>query len=176
MFHFSLINCPHCRSPIEVRMFSMCSLLGPREIHCLKCRQTVDLGRDEWLDMTLRARLWFFVTSLIYIGMVGLLTGNWVDQMAQQWKLQPNMINLQFRSPVFQVAACVGGIAVLLIQIFRIAASRRRSHCGYTLTRAEFLLGLQWNLQCKYVLLMAVVWCVSKVIYMVRFPGPPGLW
>ena len=165
MYIVDFHSCPSCRCPIELQMFAVSSLLGPSEINCLKCQQPVRLARMEWPEMSVKTRTWFFFVTLLYVIVVGMLTGNFIDQAFQLWNMDAKIVNLRFHSLTFQVFACVGGVAVILVQIYRIIASCRRSGTPYKLTIAEFILGLQWNLQFKFLWLLIIIWGVAKIKY-----------
>lgn len=115
MYIIAFHSCPNCRCPIELQMFAVSSLLGPSEINCLKCQQPVRLARMEWPEMSGTTRTWFFLVTLLYVIVVGMLTGNFVDQAFQLWNLDAKIVNLRFHSLTFQVFACVGGVAVILL-------------------------------------------------------------
>ncbi len=168
MYIIDFHSCPHCQCTIEVRLFAISSLLGPSQISCLKCQGEIQLGRSEWADMTLNGRIWFLIVTVIYVLMVGVLTGNFVDQIWQLWSLDERIVNMRTGSPIFQTAAWLGGLAVIPVQIYRILASRRRSGTVQKLTLSEFYFGLQWNLQAKCLLLLLVVWGIAKIRYSMR--------
>ena len=90
---------------------------------------------------------------------------SFMDQAFQLWNLEPEIVNLRYQSQVFLISACVGGIAVVILQICRVIASRRRSRYGYTLTLADFLMGLQWNLHFKVLILLIAIWGIAKIRY-----------
>lgn len=168
MYIVDFHSCPHCQCPIEVRLFAISSLLGPPQIDCLKCQRGIQLGRSEWPNMTLNGRVWFLLVTVIYMIMVGVLTGNFTDQIWQLWSLNERIVNMRTSSPIFQVAACVGACSVIPLQIYRIIASGRRARSEYKLTLSEFLFGLQWNLQAKCLLLFLFVWAIAKIFYSVH--------
>lgn len=165
MYIVDFESCPHCRCPIEARLFAISSLLGPSQVDCLKCRGSVRLDRSEWSDMTFKGRVWFLLVTLTYVLMVGVLTGNFVDQIWQLCCLDERIVNMRTGSPIFRTAACVGALSVIPLQIYRIFESGRRSRSEYKLTMFEFLFGLQWNLQAKCLLLLLLVWGIAKVYY-----------
>lgn len=168
MYIVNFHSCPHCQFPIEIRLFWVSTLLGPSQINCPKCGGELQLGRSEWADMTLNGRIWFLLVSAIYVLMVGVLTGNFVDQIWQLWSMDARIVNMRTESPIFQTAAYLGGLAVIPVQLYRIIASYRRSSAPQKLTMSEFLFGLQWNLQAKCLLLLLLVWGIAKIRYSVR--------
>jgi hypothetical protein len=157
--------CPHCGCPLEFQIFAVSSLLGPSDVNCLKCRNPVHLQRVEWLEMPTWTRIRYVAISLIYVFMVGLLTGNFIDQAFQLWRLDAQIVNLRYHSMVYLVSACVGGISVAFLQVYRVVASRKRSHHGYRLTLPDYLMGLQWLLHFKVLLLLIAIWGVAKIRY-----------
>ena len=161
-------NCPNCHHILEIRILGLASGLGPSEINCLKCGQRFQTGRVEWWEMAempIFARVWFFSITLIYIAVLGLLTGNFVDQSFQLWNLDPVIVNLRYQSTPFHVGAYIGCFAVVLLQVYRVIASIRRSRVEYKLTTSEFFLGLQWNLQLKCLVVLFAIWGVAQLRY-----------
>jgi hypothetical protein len=103
--------------------------------------------------------------TVIYIAMLGLLTGNFLDAAYQLWNGDPEIINLRYTAVPFQVAAVIGGVAALVIQIVRVILSCLRSGKDYRLTWATFLFGLQWNLHFKCLFVLIAIWLVAKIKY-----------
>ena len=167
MYHFRLLTCPKCHCPFELNFFGVSSGLGPSEIRCLKCGASVTTGRREWWDMSGWDEVWFFGASLIYIVMLGLLTGNVIDGAYQLWNNDPVIGNLRTSEFSFQVGFCAGVVTAILLQLYRIRNSKRRSRTDYQLTLKEFVFGLQWNLQYKCLSVLILIWAVAKFKYFI---------
>lgn len=162
---FTAMSCPHCKCPVEVRLLGVSSGLGPAEIKCLKCQEPLAVGRSEWSDKSLYSKLCYIAISLFYVVMFGVLTGAMVDQGVQSAQIGNTNVRVRFDSQVFAIAACAGGLAVIPFQIYRVIASLRRSRLGYTMTPADYFLGLQWNLHAKGLVLLILVWALSMIKY-----------
>lgn len=165
MFFFSAVSCPHCHCPLEVRLMGLSSGLGPAEVNCLKCQQPFATSRSEWSEKTFRGKFLYAFVSLLYVALFGILVGAMVDQGVQTAHTRARDVRVRFDSTVFAVAACVGGLAVIPLQIYRIAASKRRSREGYKITPGDFFLGLQWNLHAKGLILLVFIWAFSMIKY-----------
>jgi hypothetical protein len=164
MYVVEMHKCQNCGFPLELRLFSVSSGIGPREVNCVKCGEPVDTGRAEWADMSSPNKSRFWVVTLLYIFMLGLLTGNFIDQAYQLWNKDPVIVNLRYESMPFQIFAVVGGIAAVLLQIYRIRDSFRRSRrTSHQLTMPEFILGIQWNLQFKCLVFLIAIWTVATI-------------
>jgi hypothetical protein len=120
-------------------------------------------GRTEWTQMSGSKKGRFGLVTLLYVLMLGLLTGNFIDQAYQLWNKDPVIVNLRYEAMPFQIFAGVGGIVVVLLQLYRIIDSARRSRTKYKLTRAEFILGVQWNLQFKCLVVLILIWLVATI-------------
>jgi hypothetical protein len=166
----TMLSCPNCHSLFEMRMLACSSGLGPSEIDCLRCGKPIQTDRTEWADMSTGQRIWFFAMTLIYVVMLGEITGNFVDGSWQLWNLEPDIVNLDYGSRVFQVAAGVGGVMALSLQIARVTMSNRRLLADRKLSVREFVFGLQWNLQFKCLLLLIAVWVIAKLKYSLAMP------
>jgi hypothetical protein len=164
MYVVAVNKCQNCGLPIEMRLFSVCSNLGSGEIQCVRCSTPVKTGRREWSEMSSANKTWFFAITLLYIVVLGLLTGNFIDQAYQLWQKDPVIINLRYEAITFQIFAGVGGIMAVLLQIYRIRnslhRSRRRNH---KLTMSEFLLGIEWNLQFKCLIVLLAIWGIANI-------------
>lgn len=114
-------------------------------------------------------RFWFSVMTLVYVVMLGLITGNFIDNAWSLWNLQPG-VNLDYESPVFQVAASVGGVLALSLQVLRLMTSNRRVRTPYKLSVLEYLFGIQWNLQLKCLLLLSLLWGIARLKYEMAMP------
>lgn len=150
-------------------MLALSSGLGPSEIECLKCANPVQTDRTEWAEMATGQRFWFSVMTLVYVVMLGLITGNFIDNAWSLWNLQPG-VNLDYESPVFQVAASVGGVLALSLQVLRLMTSNRRVRTPYKLSVLEYLFGIQWNLQLKCLLLLSLLWGIARLKYEMAMP------
>ncbi len=146
---------------IEVRMLALCSQLGPPDVDCIYCRQPVAVGRSEWSDQSWKGRSWYVIITMIYAALVGSLTGWVVHQSIARWNKNPT--NLDLRSWAFPVTAGIAGSLVILLQVYRIYASRRRSLTGYRLTQADFFFDLQWNLHLKYLFLLIWIGAIAMI-------------
>ncbi len=166
MYFWNMGKCPHCGFPVEIRLFTLSSGLGPSEIQCLKCSQCFVTGRMEWPQMTIKTKFRFFFITLIYMIALGGLTGNFIDQAYQLWQMKPVIINLRHDAIQFQIAACIGGFIAFLLQFYRIGASCRRYRNQYRMTLSEFIFGLQWNLQLKCFFVLIAIWGIAKIRYM----------
>ncbi|WP_309735155.1 hypothetical protein [Chamaesiphon sp. OTE_75_metabat_556] len=164
MYVVEMHKCQNCGFPIEMRLFSVSSGIGPAEINCVKCGELVDTGRREWGEMSSSNKGRFYVVTLLYIFMLGLLTGNFIDQAYQLWNKDPVIVNLRYEAMPFQMFAVAGGVAAVLLQIYRIRDSTRRSRrTNNKLTMSEFMLGIQWNLQFKCLVFLIVIWTIATI-------------
>ncbi len=164
MYVIDVHKCPNCGLPIEMRLFSVSSNLGAGEIQCVRCGAPVRTGRMEWMDMSVGNKGGFFAITLLYIFVLGLLTGNFIDQAYQLLQKDPVIINLRYEAIPFQIFAGVGGIVAICLQIYRIRNSlRRRERRNHKLTMSEFVLGIEWNLQFKCLVVLLVIWGVAKI-------------
>jgi hypothetical protein len=168
MYVVNLCHCPNCGCPIEGRMFGVCSYLGPGLVECWKCHGPVDLGRHEWADMSSGSRFWFGLVTGLYVVMLGIITGNFLDGAWQLWTGQPTIGNLRFESLQFQYGAGVGGVTALALQLYRITASRRRSRVTPGVIVRPKLYGLDLNLQFKCLLALVALWGIAKIKYELR--------
>jgi hypothetical protein len=164
MYIIEMHKCQNCDFPLEMRLFAVSSNLGPSEINCVKCGESINTGRIEWADMSSSNKGRFWLVTLLYIFMLGLLTGSFIDQAYQTWNKDPVIVNLRYEAMPFQIFAVVGGIAAVLLQIYRIRDSARRSRrTSHQLTMSEFMLGIQWNLQFKCLVFLIAICVVATI-------------
>jgi hypothetical protein len=164
MYVVEMHKCQNCGFPLEMRLFSVSSGIGPEEINCVKCGEPANTGRMEWADMSSSNKSRFWLVTLLYIFILGLLTGNFIDQAYQLWNKDPVIVNLRYEAIPFQIFAVIGGIAAVLLQIYRIRDSARRSRrTNHKLTMPEFMLGIQWNLQFKCLVFLIAIWTVATI-------------
>ncbi len=159
MYYARLISCEHCRCPVEVRLFGLCSRLGSVAVTCLRCGEPDALDRREWPQLPGRGRVRYGALSLLYAAALGVLGGNFVDQALQLRAGETHLANLRTAAPAFRAAALAGAVTALALQFYRPFASTRRFHAEvsggrpHRLTAADFFLGPEWNLQARALLL-----------------------
>ncbi|MES2788234.1 MAG: hypothetical protein V4719_01345 [Planctomycetota bacterium] len=165
MYFAQMLSCPQCGMPIEIRLGNISSGLGPDKITCFKCGHPIGTRRLEWPEMPVSTKVWYFFVTLVYIAVCGLLTGNFFDQTYQLWNRDPIIVNLRYQALPFQASACFGGLIAAILQLYRIPISYRRSRTEHPLTLQEFFLGLQWNLQFKFLTILILIWLIAKIRY-----------
>src|SRR5262245_20551422 len=70
---YSVDRCPGCRRFVDAHFFLVSSGLGPPRFACSKCGREFNSGRLVWPQMMSGRRFRYFVVSLVYAGVVGLL-------------------------------------------------------------------------------------------------------
>jgi hypothetical protein len=146
-------------------MLGCSSLIGPPQAQCWNCNRPISLNKAEWPEMSALGRAWFLGVTVVYIFMLGMLTGMLFENIellrtGQEGRYHPNR-----ESPTYQTGFWAAGIAVVLLQAYRIIASYRRHRSEYKFTLREYLLGVQWNLQLKCLILLALIWVIAEWVY-----------
>lgn len=160
-----LAHCPHCNYVVELHMLGLSSLIGPSQIQCWNCARPISVGRAEWPEMGAFRRIWFIGITAVYIFMVGILAGLLFENIELLRTGQQSPHHSRHDSPACRTGAWVGGIAVVLLQAYRIIASYRRHRNGYRFTLREYLLGVQWHLQLKRLILLGLMWEIADWVY-----------
>ncbi len=133
LIHFQAERCPGCRMPFDVHVMGLCTGLGPPEILCRKCGECVRTGRSEWPLATTRARLVFYIVTLVYLVLGALIGGNSLYGAAEYFNGNAHPKNLPLEDPRFIPFMWVGAGIVLLFQIIRVSESiRRKETAGLT--------------------------------------------
>ncbi len=171
--HISAVadKCPRCGKTLDFHFFGLNSLLGSPMTVCRWCRSEVTSGRTEWPHMPILQRLWFFLVSSLYVGIVGFLGGYNVVianvlffKLPFDWDRHPD-----FLSPPFVTGFAAWGGLTLLLQGYRLFASIHRSNVLPSEPSRGF-----WNLQtwvqakCLLLLMISplVVWLVRAILDM----------
>ncbi len=120
-------KCGKCTSAVDMNFFCISSLLGPPFVVCHRCGSTVATDRVEWDEMSGFGKLWYFGISLFYLGVVGLLGGISFDAAVQIIQTGEWNQSLRFSQPTFWIGASLWAVFVVLLQLYRVSCSRRRS-------------------------------------------------
>lgn len=125
-------TCPNCRHPIGGSIAFLSSGLGPSILRCGKCGHLIESGNVEWPNMGLFRKLRFFVVTLIYAGVFGLIY-SLIGQEAFRNVAKAITRERPPRSTLAFIGAWVGvGLLVLIVQGIRVLRSKKRVREGTT--------------------------------------------
>jgi hypothetical protein len=171
MSSMMVYNCPTCGTGLDVHVMGMSSNLGPPVVICHRCKQTVSCERLEWDDMARRTKVFYAVVSIVYTAAVGLLGGMAVQVTAtlfREGSMRFPSWSECWSDPVFWTGAVIYGTLTVLLQIYRVKCSRRRS----TTKPGEPFKGLVFNLQrymqAKVLVLVLIVPAIVWLVWWIR--------
>jgi hypothetical protein len=140
-----------------VRVFGVCSGLGPPLLVCRRCGERIDSERGEWVDFGPEHRRAFWGTTWLYVLAFGFLGGVAVWAGYHLGFQGQKALVLDLKDPAFLVGAGAWGALILTVQVGRIVRSRRRTVVEEAIPVRVSFWSLDYNLQFKFCLLWLLV-------------------
>ncbi|MBN1810122.1 MAG: hypothetical protein JW909_13735 [Planctomycetes bacterium] len=166
---FWRIFCPTCGRSIDHHVWHINTGLGPKLALCPKCNTQVSTGRWEWPTFSGGRRARYHVLSAGYAVLFGILGGG-AGELAYRVtpslaEGSPEMFGVKLFPTI--LLGVFSTLLVVLVQMYRVKSSRKRSAAGPdTLVKAS-LFNFQTDLQGKFALLFVLlaIGAVSPWIY-----------
>jgi len=166
---FSHIRCPRCLKPTDSRFFHINTGLGPKTIQCPKCLTEVGTGRREWDEFGGGRRFLYYFLTVLYAAVYAVLGGAAADVAYRGTPSlgegSPSIFGLKLFPTI--TVGLVFALLVVLVQIYRVKASRARlAAVPRPLINAGFF-NLQARLQPKFFLIFVLVFFagISPFVY-----------
>lgn len=155
---YYIIRCPKCGRPVDYQIWHIRTGLGPRIVLCSKCGTRVSTARREWVEFTDLGKFRYVFLTILYVvicGLMGAGIGALVQMNIQVWSGGAFAPESMF-SPPIMIGALAAGLFVLLLQLYRVASSRRRPPDAGELTVTTGFWNPHVNLQFKVPVTMVV--------------------
>jgi hypothetical protein len=127
MMFMTTVHCPHCEEGLDFFVTGLCSKLGPPLIACPKCKKKAPTGRAEWADLGSSGRTRYVVSTAVFAAAVGYLGGVGVRGAWHFWQNGPWQEKMTLTGPGFVLGVEIWALAVVLVQLYRVHQSDRRS-------------------------------------------------
>jgi hypothetical protein len=138
------VHCPFCLALVETTLVGISTLLGPSLLQCRKCGRPFVSHRREWRDRGALGRAWYVGVSLGYVlicaGLAFLVT---------------LVACALARVPIGWFPACgaaLWGTAVIVLQVWRVARSARRTRSSERIAHRPTFWSLDFFLPQKVLL------------------------
>jgi Bacterial PH domain len=160
--HFDMIYCVKCKNTLEVRMLGLTSGLGPPAIACRKCGTVTELGRKEWKAFGTSDRIKFLAVSIVEIVGLG-LTGGIAGGFSYPMKGVP-WADRSIQNPGLYAGLVLFAVLGVALQLYRVAASRKRTLSIPVAPFQQSWLDLQTDVQLKVVFVVFAVALVGGTL------------
>lgn len=167
MFYVS-IQCGKCGSILETRYVGLHSGLGPPVAVCGNCGAPVRVGRKEWNSFVTPDRRRFVIASVVEVAafaFAGATLGGIAFKAFSKLPWAEKTVGMSV--PGFYSGAATFALLGTALQIYRVAASQRRSASDAEAPFKGRILELQTNLQLKATALIlaigAILWITGYV-------------
>jgi hypothetical protein len=162
---FSMTKCPACEKGVDIHFLNITSLIGPAEVRCWGCGDTVKTERLEWQEMPALGKVWFLAVSLLY-AVLGYFLGGLSTQTAldflekRRWRSE-----WALHEPAFQIGGVAWATFIVSLQLYRVFRSMKRGRA----VDPGPVRGSLWTLevcgQLKILILLllipALCWCIA---------------
>ncbi len=169
--HYSSISCLKCKIILEIRVLGLCTGLGPSTVICGKCGTLNQLARKEWAEFRSLDYFKFVLFSAVGISFLALL-GAIVSGMAYPAPENVPWGRKEIENSWFYVGGLLFVFLGILLQTYRVIASRKRTSANPTLGFRQSMFELQTGVQFKVIFIVVAVGIlgttVSYVAYVTR--------